>query len=112
MATIVIRIQLEGNGPGIILNDGVSNGPNIITMAQNDDVIKWKLIPNSGIDSLDGINDKSGNVFCPNPSKNQDGSWQGVVKAPEGAIENYLVEYTFHGVQYNHDPQVQVHQRS
>jgi len=110
MATIVIRIELDGNGPGIILNDGVSNGPNITTQTQVGDIVKWKLIPNSGIDSLDGINDEEGDVFNPDPTENPDGSWQGTVTAPVGTIETYLVEYTIDGVQYDHDPVIQVHQ--
>lgn len=109
MATIVIRIQLDGSGPGITLNDGVSNGPNITTEVQNGDIVKWKLVPNSGITSLDGINDEQNDVFNPDPTENPDGSWEGTVCATVGATETYLVEYTFNGVQYNHDPQIQIH---
>jgi hypothetical protein len=110
MATIVITIRLDGSGPGITLSDGVSNGPNITTTVNNGDTVKWKLIPNSGINSLDGIDDTGADVFNPDPTENPDGSWQGTVSAAPGTLETYLVEYTINGIQYNHDPSIQVHQ--
>ena len=108
MGNVVIQIRLDGAGPGISLNDGQSNGPNITTNVNNGDTVKWKLIPNSGITSLDGINDTSTDVFNPDPSPQPDGSYQGTVCATAGQAETYLVEYTFNGVQYNHDPKIQV----
>lgn len=105
MGTVVISISLDGAGPGITLNDGHSNGPNITTNVNNGDVVKWKLNGNNtGITSLDGIDDKSTDIFNPDPTKKPDGSWEGTVNASPGAEETYLVEYTFNGVQYNHDP--------
>jgi hypothetical protein len=110
MATIVITIRLDGAGPGITLNDGVSNGPDIRTFVNNGDIIKWKLIPNSGITSLDDINDTGADIFNPNPTPQRDGSLQGTISAAPGALETYLVVYTLNGVKYNHDPSIQVHQ--
>lgn len=108
MATIVIQIRLDGAGPGITLDDGQSNGNDITTNVKNGDIVKWKLIPNSGITSLDGINDTSTDVFNPDPTVQPDGSYQGTVCSTPGQSETYLVEYTFNGVQYNHDPKIQV----
>ncbi|WP_395051433.1 hypothetical protein [Flavobacterium sp.] len=110
MATIVITIRLDGAGPGIILNDGVSNGSDITTHVKNGDTVKWKLIANSGITSLDGIDDTSTDVFNPDPSIQPDGSYQGTVSSTPGQVETYNVKYTFNGVQYPHDPSIQVHQ--
>jgi hypothetical protein len=109
MGTVVISISLDGAGPGITLDDGQSNGPNITTNVKNGDTVKWKLNGNNtGITSLDGIDDTSTDVFNPDPTKNSDGSWQGTISASPGSEETYLVEYTFNGIHYNHDPKIQV----
>ncbi|WP_395045329.1 hypothetical protein [Flavobacterium sp.] len=108
MATTVITIRLDGNGPGIILNDGQSNGSDITTNVQNGDTVKWKLLPNSGISSLNGINDLTTDVFNPDPTKQPDGSYQGTVAATAGQEESYNVLYTIAGVKYYHDPKIHV----
>ena len=108
MAAIVIQVSLDGRGPGILLNDGRNRGGNITTMVRNNDTVQWKLVANSGITSLDGINDTSTDVFNPNPTLQRDGSWLGTVRSSPGKEEAYLVEYTFNGVKYNRDPKIQV----
>lgn len=108
MGTTVIQIRLNATGNGLLLNDGQSNGANITTNVKTGDTVKWKLIPNSGISSLDAINDTSTDVFNPDPAKQPDGSWQGVVSAVAGNSETYCIFFTAAGIAYTHDPKIQV----
>ena len=108
MATIVIQVRLNPNGNGLLLNDGHSNGADITTNVRNGDTVKWKLIPNSGISSLDSIDDTSTDVFNPDPSKQPDGSLQGVVSASPGQLETYCIIYSIGGVSQSHDPKILV----
>jgi hypothetical protein len=110
MGTRVITIQLDEAGTGLILNDGQSNGPNINTLVSVGDVIKWKLIPNAGIESLDSIKEKNINIFSIIPSKQSDGSLTGTVgDYPVGTSESYGIYYKVNGVTLYHDPVIQVH---
>ena len=110
MATIVIQVSLNASGTGLILNDGQSNGPDITTNVKNGDIVKWKLIPNSGIASIDAIHDTSTDVFNPDPAPQvgNSGIWQGTISASAGNSETYCIYYTVGTTQYNQDPKIQV----
>jgi type II secretory pathway pseudopilin PulG len=108
MATIVIQIRLNASGTGLLLDDGQSNGADITTNVNNGDIVKWKLIPNSGITSIDNIVDTSTDVFSPDPAPQPGGFWQGTVSASAGSSETYCIYFTAAGVSYTHDPKIQV----
>lgn len=109
MATLVITVRLDDSGSGLLLNDGQSNGPHITTRAAKRDTIKWKLIPNSGIDELIEIQIKDFNVFEQVPSRQPDGSLTGDIgDFPEGTITNYGISYSVNGNQQVHDPKIQI----
>ncbi|MES2812769.1 MAG: hypothetical protein V4670_09900 [Bacteroidota bacterium] len=109
MATLVITVRLDDSGSGLTLNDGQSNGPHITTRAAKRDTIKWKLIPNSGIDELIEIQIKDFNIFEQLPSRQPDGSLSGNVgDFPEGTISNYGILYSVNGNQQIHDPKIQI----
>lgn len=70
-------------------------------------VVKWKLVPNSDIESLDAIKEKDINIFSIRPGKQPDGSLQGIVGFyPNGTTESYGVYFTVNGKQYMHDPKI------
>ncbi|RXR16230.1 hypothetical protein EQG63_11425 [Flavobacterium amnicola] len=107
MATLVITIRLDDSGSGLELNDGQSNGPHITTRAAKRDTIKWKLIPNSGIDELLEIQIKDFDVFEQAPSRQPDGSLIGQIgDYPEGTTANYAISYSVNGRQQVHDPKI------
>ena len=108
MATTVIQVRLNEAGTGLMLDDGHSNGPDITTHVKKADTVKWNLIPNSGITSLDAIQEIDGNVFTPDPTQQPDGSWQGVVSGNAGDSEIYCIHYTAGGIAYTQDPKIQV----
>jgi len=111
-STRVITIKLDEAGTGLILHDGLSNGPNIRTIVSPGDVIIWKLIPNQGIDSLDGIQVKEDNVsiFTAGIVRRRDGSLIGTIgDFPPGTAESYGINYSINGVSYFHDPVIQIH---
>lgn len=107
MATLVITVRLEDSGSGLILNDGQSNGPDITSRVAKKSTIKWKLIPNSGIDALIDIQIKDFNLFEQAPSVQPDGSLSGDIgDFPEGTTANYGIVYSVNGTQQVHDPKI------
>ncbi|TDD95264.1 hypothetical protein [Flavobacterium cellulosilyticum] len=111
-STRVITIKLDEAGTGLILHDGLSNGPNIRTIVSAGDVIIWKLIPNQGIDSLVGIQVKEDNVsiFTADIVRRRDGSLIGTIgDFLPGTAESYGINYSINGVSYYHDPVIQIH---
>lgn len=111
-STRVITIKLDEAGTGLFLHDGQSNGPNIKTIVSSGDIIIWKLIPNTGIQSIDGIQVKEDNVniFPSEIVRRPDGSLKGTVgDFPPGTAESYGILYTINGVSHYHDPVIQVH---
>jgi|GEM_PF-6253873 len=110
MGTTVITIRLDNSGSGLQLDDGQSQGPHIITRVKRRDVIKWKLIPNAGVDSLDEIQSKGFSVFEVRPSRQPDGSLTGTIADfPDGSEEDYGIRYSINNVSYVHDPKIQIH---
>lgn len=106
----VIKVSLNAEGTGLVLDDGNSKGPDITTKVSKNTRIKWKLETNSGITSLDSIISKNGvNVFITTPKKNSDGDLIGDVgDVAEGTIEEYGIYYTINGVSYMHDPKIEI----
>lgn len=106
----VIKVSLNQDGTGLILDDGNSKGPDITTKVSKNTRIKWKLVSDSGITSLDSIVSKNGvNVFITSPKKNSDGDLVGDVgDVTEGTIEEYGIYYTINGVSNMHDPKIQI----
>jgi len=110
MGTTVITVRLDDSGNGLQLDDGQSQGPHITTRVRRRDVIKWKLIPNSGIDSLDEIQSKGVSVFVSRPSRQPDGSLTGTIAdLPDDSEEDYGILYSINNVSYVHDPKIQIH---
>lgn len=109
--TEVIKVSLNQEGTGLILDDGNSKGANITTKVSKNSKIIWKLEPNSGITSLDSLVSKNGvNVFITKPKKNGNGDLLGEVgDVAVGTIEEYGIYYTIDGVSYMHDPKIQIH---
>lgn len=109
--TEVIKVSLNEEGTGLILDDGNSKGGNITTKVSKNSKIRWKLEPNSGITSLDSLVSKNGvNVFVTKPKKNGSGDLLGEVgDLAVGTIEEYGIYYTINGVSYMHDPKIQIH---
>ena len=110
MGTTVITIRLDDSGNGLQLDDGQSQGPHITTRVKRRDVIKWKLIPNAGIDSLDEIQSKGFSVFEVRPSIQPDGSLTATIAdLPDGSEEDYGIMYSINNSSYVHDPKIQIH---
>jgi hypothetical protein len=110
MATLVITVRLDDSGNGLELNDGHSNGPDITTRASKRDTIKWKLIPQSGIDELLDIQIKDIDIFEQTTTKHPDGSLVATIgDFAIGTIANYGIVYSVNGEQRVHDPKVQIH---
>jgi hypothetical protein len=109
--TEVIKVSLNQEGTGLILDDGNSKGANITTKVSKNSKIIWKLEPNSGITSLDSLVSKNGvNVFITKPKKNGTGDLLGEVgDVAVGTIEEYGIYYTIDGASYMHDPKIQIH---
>lgn len=90
--TQVIFIKLDETGKGLLFDDGKNKGGNITTLVSVGSVVKWKLVPNSDIESLDAIKEKDINIFSIRPGKQPDGSLQGIVGFyPNGTTESYGV---------------------
>lgn len=108
--TNVIKVSLDASGTGLILDDGKSKGGNITTEVSKKSIIKWKLVPNSGISSLDSIASKNGvDVFEAKPKKNKDNELIGDISdVPSGTVEEYGIYFTINGVTYMHDPKIQI----
>lgn len=110
-ATQVIKVSLDPSGKGLILDDGNNVGGNITTKVHKKTVVKWKLVNNSGITSLDSIVSKNGvDLFETRPTTDSEKGLVGKVgDFTSGSEEEYGIWYTIDGVSYMHDPVIQVH---
>ena len=107
---MVIKVSLDDSGEGLILDDGESKGGKITTKVYKKQIVKWELEKNSGIESLDEIIEKSGNVFEIKPVKGSDGKISGTIgDFPSGTQEEYGIRYTVNGVTKDFDPVIQIH---
>ncbi len=110
MNTITITISYDSMQKLFIFNDGKNIGIDITTSVQKGDLVIWKLASFSNLSSIDKIIDSSKvDIFNPDPKKNPDGSWQGVVTASAGTNETYQVICLGKGISKKQDPKIQVH---
>jgi hypothetical protein len=107
---IVITISLDSSGEGLILDDGENKGGKITTKVYKKQIVRWELEKKSGIESLDDIYTKSGNVFEIKPSKGSDNKISGTIgDFPSGTEEEYGIRYTVNGQAKDFDPKIQIH---
>lgn len=108
MPSITITGSDTSNGTLTLSDNGT-------TSANRGQIVTWIIGPNSGVQSIDAINNDSNStdVFNPDPAPvgGNSTNWQGTVN-PNLAIpaeEDYTITWTDpSGVQHSYDPKIQV----
>ena len=104
MATLPIRII----GSNTTTQELELDFPDL--QARSNDEIRWIVHPQSGVDSIEAIKEKSGydNIWSTEPKKNN--HWTGEIK--DGVPNDYEYEYEIiwkkNGRNYTHDPKITV----
>ncbi|MDW7695858.1 hypothetical protein R9C00_25300 [Flammeovirgaceae bacterium SG7u.111] len=112
-ATIFITKNPEPGNTSLVLFDTEGNVglQTITTKIAPGGTITWKIANESGgITEITNICKKndSQDVFQYDPTKQEDGSWLGVVSSTAKGTESYNIGYVIDGVHYLDDPDIDV----
>lgn len=111
MANRPINITGSNSSTGVLTLSDNGN-----TTANPGDTVTWNIGPNSGVESIDDINDDASSidVFNPDPAKmpGNNTSWQGTVNPniTSASTESYTIKWydTSGGGPHSYDPQISV----